>query len=144
MSRSYTKELSKYSEKLKILFVDDEDMVREIVEELLSDFFATFHTATNGKEAYEMYLENDYDIVLSDIMMPVMDGIELGTMIKKDNPDKVFIAISAQGESDYLLALTKIGTDGFIQKPVGASLFPALYKACKCIYLDKKDRGLIS
>ncbi|MCV6607475.1 MAG: response regulator, partial [Campylobacterales bacterium] len=121
----------------------DDEMIREIVEELLSDFFDVFDTAVDGKDGYDKYQVNGYDIVLSDITMPIMDGIELGTVIKEENPEQKFVVVSAHGDSDYLLALTKIGVDGFIQKPVGKSLFPVLYKVAKCVYLDKKEQGLI-
>lgn len=143
MAINYTTELAKYSTHLKMLFVDDDEMIREIVEELLSDFFADFDTAENGQEGLEKYNENEYDIIMTDITMPILDGIELATKVKEDNPEQRVVIVSAHGDSDYLLSLTKIGVDGFVQKPVGKALFPILYKVSKCVYLDKKDRGIL-
>jgi YesN/AraC family two-component response regulator len=142
MGKKSKLELAKYSGNLSILVVDDDEMIREIVSELLSGFFKILDTAINGKDAYDKHKTNGYDIILSDITMPVMDGIELGTMIKEENPKQIFIIISAHGDSEYLLALTKIGVDGFIQKPVDRSLFDMLSKVSKCIYCDKNDIGV--
>lgn len=139
MSKNYAEEMFKYSAGLKVLFVDDDEFIRKIATELLEGLFDIFDVAKDGKEAYELYKNRSYDIIISDIIMPVMDGIELATVIKQENLEQRFIVVSAHGDSDYILALTKLGVDGFIQKPVGKTLFTTLYKVSKCAYLEKKE-----
>ena len=81
---------------LKILFVDDEDDVRNSTEIFLKKFFDTVFVATNGEEALNIFTENkDIDIVLTDIQMPKKDGISLSKDIQVLKPEVIITFISA-------------------------------------------------
>jgi len=99
------KELEKYAKKLCVLYVEDEDPVRFEMADYLSDFFGQVETAKNGLEGLSKYRLNTHDIVMSDIKMPVMDGINMVKEIKKLNNEQCIIVISAYSESEYLIKL---------------------------------------
>jgi response regulator of citrate/malate metabolism len=87
----------------------------------------------------DKYIENNsYDIVISDINMPILNGIDMITQIKEIDIEQVVIVTSAHDESEYLMKLIDIGVDNFILKPVELQkLINTLYKSCKIIS-DKK------
>lgn len=109
---------------LSILFVEDNDEMRENTAEILKKFFKRIDTSHNGEDAIEKYIEYNeenskyYDIVLSDIQMPILNGIELTTHIYSMNPSQTIIILSAFDNPEYLLSLINLGVDQFIKKPI--------------------------
>ena len=79
--------------KAKILLVDDDELLRGILASMLSSY--TIIEAGNGKEAVELYKLHKPDLVLMDIMMPVMDGVAATKEILKENPNAKILAITA-------------------------------------------------
>jgi diguanylate cyclase (GGDEF)-like protein len=111
----------KPSENLKeitCLYVEDDDMVRKAFYFMLKRYFKELYVAKNGLEGYEVYLEKQPDIIISDIRMPVMDGIEMVRRIKKHNPRAIVIFITAFSEIEYLKATIDLGVEGYLTKPV--------------------------
>ena len=111
-------------EDLKVLFVEDSEMVRESTCDILSEFFTHIDIAINGKEGLQQYIDfykdNDsfYDIVITDINMPKMNGIEMIEHIFVENSKAHIIVMSAHDESKYLLKLINMGISNFILKPI--------------------------
>lgn len=109
---------------LSILFVEDNDEMRENTAEILKKFFKHIDTSHNGEDAIEKYIEYNenhskyYDIILSDIQMPILNGIELTTHIYSMNPSQTVIILSAFDNPEYLLSLINLGVDQFIKKPI--------------------------
>ena len=109
---------------LSILFVEDNNEMRENIAEILKKFFKRIDTSHNGEDAIEKYIEYNenyskyYDIVLSDIQMPILNGIELTTHIYSMNPSQTVIILSAFDNPEYLLSLINLGVDQFIKKPI--------------------------
>jgi len=104
-----------------ILLVEDEDQVRLIAKALLNKIGYTVLEAVNGKEALELYQRNAtvINLVMTDMGMPVMDGYELFSELKKLNPELPIIVSSGYGDSEVG---SRIGTDniaGLISKPYG-------------------------
>jgi serine phosphatase RsbU (regulator of sigma subunit) len=123
---------------LQILFVEDEKLVRIEIEEILSRIFKSVDLASNGKDGLKQYTKNKYDIVISDIKMPVMNGVEFVRHIKKINPEQKIIIISAHDDSDYLINLIDIGIDNYILKPLKVGYFlKILYEISKSIIQGK-------
>jgi len=116
-------------EDLKVLFVEDSEMVRESTCDILSEFFTHIDIAINGKEGLQQYIDfykdNDrfYDIVITDINMPKMNGIEMIEHIFEENPKAHIIVMSAHDESKYLLKLINMGISNFILKPIDIMRF---------------------
>lgn len=108
---------------IKILYVEDDVSVREPTAELLSNIFESITTANNGKEGLETYKNGSFDIVISDILMPKMNGVTLIEKIKEINPSQSVIITSACDDSTYLLDLINLGVSSFILKPIQSEQF---------------------
>lgn len=105
-------------EKIKILIVDDHQLFRNGLKMLLEAIpeFEIAGEASNGKELLELEGKEVADIVLMDINMPVLDGIEATMRILKTNPGLEVIALSMYGEEDYYYKMTEAGAKGFLLK----------------------------
>ena len=105
----------------KILIAEDNDSNFILMTYILKKYYQ-FERAKNGQEAVEMAEKNTYDIVLMDIKMPIMDGLEATKAIKEKFPDLPIIALTANAfDSDRQLAL-EAGCNDFISKPVSSDL----------------------
>ena len=108
-------------QKLKILYVEDSDDAREMFVSLLSfgsESGENIIVAKNGKEGLEKFKENDIDLVITDINMPEMNGLEMAEEIKKINSNVPIIVISAHDEKEHFIKSIEIGIDGYLIKPV--------------------------
>ncbi len=110
--------------KYKVLYVEDDETVLLKVSKMFQEIFKLVDTAKNGLEGlaqYNAYFEKNnehYDIVISDINMPKMNGIELSQEIRKISPMQEIFIISAHNESNVLQELINIGVSTFIHKPI--------------------------
>jgi two-component system response regulator YesN len=103
-----------------IIVVDDEKMIREGLAGLIEDETTGFHlmgTAGSGKEALKLVLKGAPDVVITDIKMPVMDGITLIAKIKELCPNMEFIIISGFGEFEYASQAMSFGVRHYLLKP---------------------------
>ncbi|WP_417327324.1 response regulator transcription factor [Halarcobacter sp.] len=118
------KELLEFSKGLKILFIEDNLDVREQLNKLFENFFSNIDVCFNGFEALEEYKkhktdnDNFYDLVITDISMPKLDGIELCKEIFKINKEQKVLVISAHTEKEKIAQLNEIGVTHILQKPV--------------------------
>ena len=103
---------------LKILLVDDHKMIRDGLKSYLEDDdrFEIVSEAANGKDALSQLQNIDADIVLTDIMMPEMDGISLCKEITQTFPGKKVIALTMMGERQYIKQMLNNGASGYILK----------------------------
>jgi signal transduction histidine kinase/CheY-like chemotaxis protein len=104
---------------LKVLVVEDVDINREYEKEMLDNFFSIqCDTAVNGKEAVEKAKNNKYDIILMDIRMPVMDGLEATRKIREFDRETPIICMSANVYKEDKQAAKEAGMNEFIEKPL--------------------------
>lgn len=103
---------------ISILYVEDDSSTRAHVIRLLELHGYHCIAAENGQEGRELYRQHTPEIVLTDIMMPVMNGLEMARDIRADYPDAEFIFMTAFGETTYLLEAIDIGVSQFVSKPV--------------------------
>jgi response regulator RpfG family c-di-GMP phosphodiesterase len=117
-SATHTPEVREGASKLRVLVVDDEEFLRSIVRERLEISGYSVEEASNGNEALAM-LESGgpYDVLLTDIRMPVMDGITLLGAWGKRSPGTAGIVMSANAELDTAVHVLKMGACDFITKP---------------------------
>lgn len=101
----------------KILIVDDEKNIRMTICQSLSDMDVETDTAINGEEALSKLKDSDFGLVLLDLRMPGMDGMELLEKLRKDRPDIRVVIITAHGTIDSAVDAMKLGAVDFIQKP---------------------------
>ncbi len=110
-------EQTENAETLKILAVDDTRSNLLLLKALLGDCGHTLITATDGLEAIEAYTREQPDVILMDVMMPRMDGIESATRIRASNPFLPILFLSANTDEDSIERALKVGTD-YITKPI--------------------------
>lgn len=101
---------------MKVLIVDDEDMIRNVLKEYVEFEGGTAYEAADGMQAVRMCKEDDFDIILMDIMMPRLDGFSAVKEIKKIKNIHV-IMLSARGEEYDKLFGFEIGVDDYVTKP---------------------------
>ncbi len=101
----------------KILIIDDEKSIRSTLKEILEYEKFTVEEAEDGELGLEMLKKNDFDVVLCDIKMPKMDGIEVLERFNQEGKDTPFIMVSAHGTIETAVEATKKGAFDFIQKP---------------------------
>ncbi|PHS57850.1 MAG: transcriptional regulator [Sulfurimonas sp.] len=137
-----SKELLSYTKKLSILFIEDHDDLRTNTTEILKNFFDVVDSSVNGEEALHTYktfydnYEKYYDIILSDIQMPRLNGVELTENIYNINPKQIVIILSAHDDTKHLLPLINLGIEQFIKKPIDyQDLLSVLLNASKKIKL---------
>ena len=136
------KQLLEEVDNISLLYVEDDDQLRENTIRLLSTFFPTIDSAVNGQEGLEKYQAHSgkYEIVISDLRMPVMDGIEMVKRIKELNSEQLVVITSAHDESNYLLALIRAGVESFILKPLDVDQFlSVLVKSVRFIQLKRME-----
>ncbi len=106
--------------KLTILCVDDEDGVRRRVSNALSYYFAEVLEASNGKMGLQLYAENLPDIILCDIEMPIMNGIEMIKEIRATDRTTPIIVLTAYSNEEYLMNLINLHVQHYILKPISS------------------------
>ena len=101
-----------------ILLVDDEKGIRKVLGITLTDSGYSVHTAGSGQEALQIFRKQKPAIVLTDINMPDMNGIELLQRIKQENPDTEVIMFTGQGDMDLAIQSLKHDATDFVTKPI--------------------------
>ena len=114
--------INPYLKTLTCLYVEDDDFIRESFLLMIKRYFKEVISASNGKEGLELFKKYDPDIVISDIRMPVMDGIEMVKKIKEIDPDTFVILITAFSDTEYLKAAIELGVEAYITKPVDRNI----------------------
>lgn len=117
MNEEYSKEIE-ILKNLSVLHVEDDTSVRESLMRFLKRRFDSIYTAKDGAEGLQVYLANRPDIVITDIQMPVMDGIEMSRQILGVNPDAVIVITTAFNEKPYIDKAEELGVFEYLKKPV--------------------------
>lgn len=102
---------------LKILIVEDEARLSKLLKEAIGEFFFSVIIANDGQEGLKKYKANKPDIVITDIMMPNCDGLEMTKMIKELDSEIPIIVLSAHSDREKLLKAIDIGINKYFIKP---------------------------
>ncbi|UCH93423.1 MAG: response regulator [Candidatus Aminicenantes bacterium] len=105
----------------RILIIDDDKVTREILNETLEPEGYILASASNGKEGLKLHNENPFDLIITDIIMPEMEGLETIRELRRISPTVKIIAISGGGRLDpynYLTMAKKMGADLTFYKPL--------------------------
>ncbi len=136
------KELVKISKTLKLLYVEDDNQARKTTLEMLENFFTDITVSVDGVDGLEKFKNGQFDIILSDINMPNMSGIDMVTEIRKENENIAVLFLSAYNESSFLSQSITLGVDGYILKPLNLKQFIViLSKVCEKIELTKQQKN---
>jgi len=125
---------------LSLLYVEDEADARGMVTKMLAMNYPklTIYSAENGAAGLEMYSAHTPDIVMTDINMPVMDGISMSREIKAIDPEARIIAVTAHSDTSYLLSAIEIGIHHYVMKPLNyQELFALTDKVLEQIVLKR-------
>ena len=126
-----------------ILVVDDEMIVRQSLSNWLMEEGYSVETAENGKDAYIKIKKKKYDLILADIKMPEMDGIELLELGKKFDPELQFIVMTAYASVDTAVKAIKEGAFDYIVKPVDPeNVSQVIKRSLKYKMLEKENQIL--
>ncbi|MEN4054030.1 EAL domain-containing protein [Sulfurimonas sp. NWX79] len=117
------KELKEYTKDLKLLYVEDDVAMQKTSSELFKNFFGSIEIANDGLEGLNMYRANKYDLIITDIAMPKMDGIELIKNIRLDDPLIPIIAYSAWNDPSLMTACISLNIDAYLIKPLHSKNF---------------------
>ncbi|MFP4470951.1 MAG: histidine kinase dimerization/phosphoacceptor domain -containing protein [Bacteroidales bacterium] len=106
---------------ISVLFVEDNDTIRFLYNRLLSKKVSSFYIGENGQHGLELYKQHLPELIITDISMPIMDGLEMISHVKEINPDVKVIVMSAYSIKEYFLEAINLGVNGYLIKPVEAS-----------------------
>jgi DNA-binding NtrC family response regulator len=103
----------------KILIIEDESSIRRVLKKIISEESSAYEVfeAEDGMQGVELIKENDYDLVLCDIKMPKMDGVEVLQYSKKIKPELPFLMISGHGDLETAVSTMRLGAFDYISKP---------------------------
>ena len=110
-------DLIKYTKNLNILYIEDNDDVQQQTLKMLSSFFKDITLAENGKVALEIFAEKSFDLIITDIKMPLVDGVTFIEIVRKENKKVPILVLSAHDDKNYFLKTINAGIDGYILKP---------------------------
>ncbi|MGE4456927.1 MAG: response regulator [Arcobacteraceae bacterium] len=135
---------SGFFKEVTILYVEDDDYVRESLSEVLSRFFKKIITASNADEGYNKFLEDfnthkEITLIISDINMPNKNGLVMIKEIKEVSKKIPFILLTAHNDSKYMLEAIRLGVSHYVLKPIIIEdLMTHIRELCEHIYQEHK------
>jgi len=123
-----------------ILLAEDEQRVRESFKKVLLLYVDNVYTAGDGEEAYEFYKKHNPSIIITDIKMPKMNGLELIKKIRQKNKEIPIIVTSAYTDQDFLLESIKLSLVEYIIKPIKEKDLNRLLKQCAQKLYEKSEK----
>lgn len=111
-----------------LLLVDDEEGIRKVLGIYLADLGYQVHTAADGRQGLDFFQAHHPPIVITDIKMPVMDGIELLKRIKQDKPDTEVIVLTGHGDMELAIQCLKLEAVDFVTKPINDDILAIALK----------------
>jgi len=125
-----------------ILLAEDEENVRESFKKVLLLYVNEVYTAKNGEEAFELYNKHQPNIIITDIKMPKLNGLEFIKKIREKNSEIPIIVTSAYADQDFLLESIKLSLVEYVIKPIKEKDLMRLLKEC-AQKLYKKSKTVI-
>lgn len=130
---------------LKILYIEDEDFIRLNAVSYLNRLFNTVYEASNAYDAIEIIKNKTPHIVITDIKMPKISGLDMIRKIREYDKKTKFIVLSAFSDSSYLFDAIDLGLVKYLTKPIKhETIFPLLLKCAEDIFNDKSAKVFIS
>ena len=124
---------------IAVLYVEDEPITRSAVARMLKRRVEILYEAENGKEGLELFKQHRPNIVISDIRMPVLDGIEMSKEIKLLDKNSKIILTTAHSDASILLDSIEVGVDKYILKPLDMdALYAAMDQCAATVMLERQ------
>jgi len=125
-----------------LLYAEDDSVIRQAYLNYFQTIFKVVHSACDGKEAYELYKEHQPDILLFDINMPYLNGLELVKKIRETNSEVKILILTAHLDEEKLLQAIPLGLSDYLKKPVKQKeLRDALFKVA--LELEQTNTSLL-
>jgi YesN/AraC family two-component response regulator len=135
-------DLMELGKDLKVLYVEDDESLRIETKKIIERIFGRVDVASNGIEGYVAFNANDYDLVITDIEMPCLNGIEMSRKIRMLSQDTPIVIISAYTRTDYFIEAISLSVDHYLLKPIKMpQLVKTLYDAAKAV-AQKRSVGV--
>ncbi len=115
--------MSDQLKQISVLFVEDEDRLRSSMASVMGEVFAKVYLASNGDEGLKKFQKYHPDIVITDISMPIMDGMAMIKRIKEISANTPVVILSAFSEKEKLLKAIELGVEKYIIKPIDMDEF---------------------
>lgn len=128
---------------IKVLIVEDDSASLSYLEIILGKEGLNYKTATNGEEGLALFKEYKPHIVLTDINMANMNGIELLAAIKKSQPQTIVIMLTAYNSEDYVIEAMRFGANNYLKKPIFRDNIIGLLRKYKNIILSRNTHTKI-
>lgn len=132
MNTKYMQKLSSYS----LLFVENEEGIRNNLNEILSLYFKKVYIAVDGEDGYEQYQQHKPDLIITDIKMPQLSGIEMIQRIRQDDSQTDIVIVSAYTELDDILTSVELNLLKYIVKPITQTKLEDVFTQ----FLKKRDK----
>ncbi len=136
INQTMLKQLSKY----RVLYAEDDEGVRKNVSEMLSMLFKDVFVASDGEQAYQLFKKHHPELVITDIQMPKLSGIELAKKIRQERLETQIIIISAYTQVDYMLEAVELSLVRYMVKPITET---KLFEALKRFLEIQKSNSII-
>ncbi len=134
----------KYTKKFSVLYVEDNLEVQEQTYKMFKSFFNSITTANNGKEAINLFVNKSYDLIITDLVMPQIDGISFIEFVRKSNRTIPILVLSAHDNKEFFLKTINSGIDGYILKPYNLEQITSiLTKIVDKYYTNNDEENLI-
>ena len=125
---------------IKILYAEDENSIVQFVKVLFKkNDISDVTYAFNGAEALEIYKKDHYDLIITDMIMPVMDGFELIENIKKINPGQIFMMVTGLENKEDLIRAIELRVNFFVEKPIKPKKFNQVLQESITLVNQKKE-----
>jgi len=131
--------MEKFKKAKAILYVEDEKSVQTELSEIIESFCEMLYVADNGAEGLELFKKHSPCLVVSDIKMPIMNGLEMAKAIKVINPETQVLFTTAFSEAEYMQEAIAMHIDGYILKPIDLEILESkIIKIIKIVQLQKE------
>ncbi|MFW9627566.1 MAG: response regulator transcription factor [Sulfurospirillum sp.] len=158
MDTSAMERLKSRCKNIRILYIEDDEVTRKYTHSILSEFFDTVDVASDGQSGYDMFVDAEiaiphlglspvlniqkYNLIITDIKMPKMDGISLISKIRKICKETAIIVTSAHNDIEYLIETIRLGVDSYILKPIELDqLLDSLSSTIETILLKEESHA---
>ena len=132
-----------YLKDLSILYVEDDENIRKMVEFFLGKNVKTLYSACDGVDGLEQFKLHKPDLVITDVQMPNMTGIEMATQIRQIDADAPIIILTAYNDSEFLFEAINIGITNYLTKPLDLRiLMQTIGKITQNINLKKENESI--
>ena len=130
---------------ITVLYCEDEEYLRDITKGILESFTKKQFICKDGAEGLEVFKDNQHliDLIITDVNMPNMNGLEMAKEIKRINPNMPIVVATAFSNSEYLLEAIDLGVDKYVLKPINVKKLldimskSLLYHELRDLYLDQ-------